>query len=96
VRKVPTPSGPFGFQLYFENLGPDNLGCTIFNSLGVVEAILVSRSLEERTPPGPAHAFAQRLLTRRVTVFCADRSLLTLRILEKTNDEYCADRKTFW
>ena len=91
MRKVPTPSGPFPFQLYFEDLGeideiclealkrqsllpsypapirierfvekefktalryedlgPDNLGCTIFNSLGAVEAILVSRSLEEQ------------------------------------------------
>ena len=91
MRKVPTPSGPFAFQLYFEDLGeideiclealkrqsllpskpapirierfvekqfktalryedlgPDNLGCTIFNSLGAVEAILVSRSLEEQ------------------------------------------------
>jgi hypothetical protein len=95
VRKVPTPSGPFPFQLYFEDLGeidgiclealkrqsllpsepapirierfvekefkaplryedlgPDNLGCTIFNSAGAVQAILVSRSLEEQnTPP---------------------------------------------
>src|SRR5262245_37694969 len=85
VRKVRTPSGPFPFQLYFEDLGeideiclealkrqsllpsspapirierfvekefktalryedlgPDNLGCTIFNSLGAVEAILDS------------------------------------------------------
>jgi Zn-dependent peptidase ImmA (M78 family) len=91
VRKVPTPSGPFPFQLYFEDLGeideiclealkrqsllpskpvpirierfvekqfktalryedlgPENLGCTIFNSSGAVEAILVSRSLEEQ------------------------------------------------
>jgi hypothetical protein len=91
MRKVRTPSGPFGFQLYFddlseideiclealktqpllpsapapirierfvekqfrtalryEDLGPDNLGCTIFNSSGAVEAILVSRSLEEQ------------------------------------------------
>jgi hypothetical protein len=91
VRKVPTPSGPFAFQLYFEDLGeiddicldalkrqsllpstpapirierfvekefktalryedlgPDNLGCTIFNSSGAVEAIVVSRSLEEQ------------------------------------------------
>ena len=91
MRKVRTPSGPFPFQLYFEDLGeideiclealkkqsllpsnpapirierfvekefktalryedlgPDNLGCTIFNSLGAVEAILVSRSLEEQ------------------------------------------------
>ena len=91
MRKVPTASGPFPFQLYFEDLaeideiclealerqsllpsnpapirierfvekefktalryedlGPDNLGCTIFNSSGAVEAILVSRSLEEQ------------------------------------------------
>jgi hypothetical protein len=91
MRKVPTPSGPFAFQLYFddlgeideiclealksqsllpskpapirierfvekqfrtplryEDLGPDNLGCTIFNSSGGVDAILVSRSLEEQ------------------------------------------------
>jgi Zn-dependent peptidase ImmA (M78 family) len=91
MRKVRTPSGPFAFQLYFddlseideiclealktqsllpsapapirierfvekqfrtalryEDLGPDNLGCTIFNSSGAVEAILVSRSLEEQ------------------------------------------------
>ena len=91
MRKVPTPSGPFPFQLYFEDLaeidkiclealkgqsllpdkpapirierfvekqfktslryedlGPENLGCTIFNSSGGVEAILVSRSLEEQ------------------------------------------------
>ena len=91
MRKVPRPSGPFPFQVYFddlgeideiclealkrqsllpskpapirierfvekqfrtplryEDLGPDNLGCTIFNSSGAVEAILVSRSLEEQ------------------------------------------------
>jgi hypothetical protein len=91
VRKVPTPSGPFPFQLYFEDLGeideiclealkrqsllpsgpapirierfvekefktplryedlgPDKLGCIIFNPSGAVEAILVSRSLEEQ------------------------------------------------
>jgi len=91
VRKVRTPSGPFPFQLYFEDLGeideiclealkrqsllpptpapirierfvekefktalryedlgPDNLGCTVFNSFGAVEAILVSRDLEEQ------------------------------------------------
>jgi hypothetical protein len=91
VRKVPTPSGPFPFQLYFEDLGeideicldalkrqsllpsspapirierfvekefhttlryedlgPENLGCTIFNCLGGVEAILISRFLEEQ------------------------------------------------
>jgi hypothetical protein len=91
MRKVRTPSGPFAFQLYFddlseideiclealktqsllpsapapirierfvekqfrtalryEDLGPDNLGCTIFNSSGAVKAILVSRSLEEQ------------------------------------------------
>jgi hypothetical protein len=96
VRKVPTPSGPFPFQLYFdlaeideiclealerqlllpsnpapirierfvekefktalryEDLGPDNLGCTIFNAAGRVAAILVSRSLEEQNTI-PAH-----------------------------------------
>ena len=48
MRKVPTPSGPFPFQLYFEDHGPENLGCTIFNSSGAVEAILVSRLLEEQ------------------------------------------------
>jgi Zn-dependent peptidase ImmA (M78 family) len=91
MRKVPTPSGRFAFQLYFddlgeideiclealktqsllaptptpvrierfvekqfrttvryEDLGPENLGCTIFNSSGAVEAILVSLSLEEQ------------------------------------------------
>jgi hypothetical protein len=91
VRKLPTPSGPFPFQLYFEDLGeideiclealkrqsllpskpvpirierfvekefktpliyedlgPENLGCTIFNALGGVEAILISRFLEEQ------------------------------------------------
>ena len=91
MRKVPTPSGPFPFQLYFEDLseideiclealktqcllpsrpepirierfvekqfktaviyedlGPEHLGCTIFNTSGAVEAILVSRSLEEQ------------------------------------------------
>jgi hypothetical protein len=91
MRKVPTPSGPLPFQLYFEDLGeideiclealksqsllpskpapirierfvekqfktalqyedlgPDNLGCTIFSSSGAVEAILISRFLEEQ------------------------------------------------
>jgi hypothetical protein len=91
VRKVQTPSGPFAFRLYFEDLGeidkiclealrsqsllpsepapvridrfvekqfkaplryedlgPKHLGCTIFNSSGSVEAILVSRLLEEQ------------------------------------------------
>jgi hypothetical protein len=91
VRKVQTPSGPFAFRLYFEDLGeidkiclealtsqsllpsepapirierfvekqfkaplryedlgPEHLGCTIFNSSGAVEAILVSRLLEEQ------------------------------------------------
>jgi hypothetical protein len=83
MRKVPTPSGRFAFQLYFddlgeideiclqaikrqslwierfvekqfrtalryEELGPDILGCTIFNSSGAVDAIVVSRSLEEQ------------------------------------------------
>jgi len=91
MRKVPTPSGRFAFQLYFEDLGeideiclealkkqsllpstpapirierfvekqfhaplryedlgPDHLGCTIFTSSGTVQAILVSRFLEEQ------------------------------------------------
>jgi hypothetical protein len=91
MRKVPTPSGRFAFQLYFddlgeideiclqalkrqsllpptpapvrierfvekqfrtalryEDLGPDILGCTVFNSSGAVDAIVVSRSLEEQ------------------------------------------------
>jgi hypothetical protein len=91
MRKIPTPSGRYPFQLYFEDLGeideiclealktqsllpsnpapirierfvekqfktaliyedlgPGNLGCTIFNSSGRVEAILVSRFLEEQ------------------------------------------------
>jgi hypothetical protein len=38
----------FKTALRYEDLGPDNLGCTIFNSLGAVEAILVSRDLEEQ------------------------------------------------
>ena len=82
MRKVPTPSGRFAFQLYFddlgeideiclqalkrqsllrstpvrierfvekqfrtalryEDLGPDILGCTIFNSSGAVDAAVV-------------------------------------------------------
>ena len=91
MRKVPTPSGPFPFQLYFEDLGeideicfealkrqsllpsspapirierfvekefktalryedlgPDNLGCIVFNPSGAVEAIVISRFLEEQ------------------------------------------------
>jgi hypothetical protein len=91
MRKIPTPSGRYPFQLYFEDLGeideiclqalkaqsllpaspapirierfvekqfktalryedlgPEGLGCTVFNSSGAVEAILVSRSLEEQ------------------------------------------------
>src|SRR5246500_3192287 len=38
----------FKTALRYEDLGPDNLGCTIFNSLGTVEAILVALSLEEQ------------------------------------------------
>jgi hypothetical protein len=128
MRKVPTPSGRFAFQLYFddvgeideiclealktqsllaptptpvrierfvekqfrttvryEDLGPDNLGCTIFNPWN------------NRTRLQPAGEFDQLLLTRRVTDFCTDRSLsaITFLIVEKTNAEYCADRKTF-
>src|SRR6266478_4167120 len=91
MRKIPTPSGRYRFQLYFEDLGeideiclkalktqsllpsnpapirierfvekqfktaliyedlgPGNLGCTVFNSSCGVEAILVSRFLEEQ------------------------------------------------
>ena len=91
MRKVSTPSGPFPFQLYFEDLGeideicfealkrqsllpsspapirierfvekefktalryedlgPDNLGCIVFNPSGAVEAIVISRFLEEQ------------------------------------------------
>jgi hypothetical protein len=140
VRKVPTPSGPFPFQLYFEDLaeideiclealerqsllpfnpapirierfvekefktalryedlGPDNLGCTIFNSSGAVEAILVSRSLEEQ------NTIPARRRVRSTVAHEAGHGLLhgslfieaTFRILEKTNGAYCADRKTF-
>jgi hypothetical protein len=38
----------FKVPLRYEDLGPENLGCTIFNSTGIVEAILVSRLLEEQ------------------------------------------------
>jgi hypothetical protein len=38
----------FKTALRYEDLGPENLSCTIFNSSGAVEAILVSRSLEEQ------------------------------------------------
>jgi hypothetical protein len=91
VRKVKTPSGPFSFRLYFEDLGeideiclealrsqsllpsepapvridrfvekqfkaplryedlgPEHLGCIVFNASGAVEAIVVSRLLEEQ------------------------------------------------
>jgi hypothetical protein len=91
MHKIPTPSGRYPFQLYFEDLGeideiclealktqsllpasptpirierfvekqfktsliyedlgPGNLGCTVFDSSGAVEAIVVSRSLEEQ------------------------------------------------
>jgi hypothetical protein len=91
VRKVKTPSGPFSFRLYFEDLGeideicsealrsqsllpsepapiridrfvekqfkaplryedlgPVHLGCIVFNPSGAVEAIVVSRLLEEQ------------------------------------------------
>ena len=38
----------FKAPLRYEDLGPGHLGCTIFNSLGAVEAILVCRMLEEQ------------------------------------------------
>ena len=40
----------FKTALIYEDLGPGNLGCTIFNSSGTVEAILVTRFLEEQNP----------------------------------------------
>jgi hypothetical protein len=138
VRKVPTPSGPYPFQLYFEDLGeideiclealkrqsllpskpapirverfvekefktalryedlgPNNLGCTVFNSRGGVEAILISRFLEEQDTPPARDELGRLSLRRRGTVFCTDRSLLILRISDKTNGEYCVERKTF-
>jgi len=94
VRKVPTPSGPFPFQLYFEDLGeideiclealkrqsllpskpapirierfvekefktalryedlsPDNLGCTIFNSLGALSVANVAETEHALSAP---------------------------------------------
>jgi hypothetical protein len=98
MRKVPTPSGPYPFQLYFDDLGPDNLGCTIFNSSGAVQAILVSRSLEEQnTTPG-------RRRVRSTVAHEAGHGLLhgplfaagTSPELEKTNGASCAGRKTSW
>src|SRR6516162_580156 len=52
---------------------------------------------KNRTRRQRAGEFAQLLLTRPVTVFCTDHSLLrvTFRFAEKTNDEYCADQKIF-
>ena len=38
----------FHAPLRYEDLGPDHLGCTIFTSSGTVQAILVSRFLEEQ------------------------------------------------
>jgi hypothetical protein len=38
----------FKTALIYEDLGPGNLGCTVFNSSGTVEAIVVSRFLEEQ------------------------------------------------
>src|SRR5260370_246455 len=110
MRKIPTPSGRYPFQLYFEDLGeideiclealkmqsllptrpapirierfgekqfktaliyedlgPGNLGCTVFNSSGAVEAILVSGSWRNRTQSQPAEGFAQLSLTKPVT-----------------------------
>jgi hypothetical protein len=52
---IPTPvrierfvEKQFKPPLIYEDLGPNNLGCTIFNSSGAVEAIVVSRYLEEQ------------------------------------------------
>jgi hypothetical protein len=145
MRKVATPSGPFPFQLYFEDLGeideiclealktqsllpsrpapirierfvekqfktalryedlgPENLGCTIFNSSGAVEAILVSRFLEEqntiparrRVRSTVAHEAGHGLL--HGSLFTEANFLNPLDgTVEKNNDEYYADRKTF-
>ena len=145
MRKVATPSGPFPFQLYFEDLGeideiclealktqsllpsrpapirierfvekqfktalryedlgPENLGCTIFNSSGAVEAILVSRFLEEqntisarrRVRSTVAHEAGHGLL--HGSLFTEANFLNPLDgTVKKTNDEYYADRKTF-
>src|SRR5260370_26107118 len=53
---------------------------------------------KNRTRLQPADAFAPQLLTRRVTVFCTERSLsrITFRISEKINGAYYADPTTFW
>src|SRR6516162_10068965 len=52
---IPTPirierfvEKQFKTALIYEDLGPGNLGCTVFNSSGTVEAIVVSRFLEEQ------------------------------------------------
>lgn len=145
MRKVATPSGPFPFQLYFEDLGeideiclealktqsllpsrpapirierfvekqfktalryedlgPENLGCTIFNSSGAVEAILVSRFLEEQNTI-PARRRVRSTVAHEAGHGLLHGSLFTEATflnpldgtVEKTDDEYYADRKTF-
>jgi hypothetical protein len=60
-------------------------------------AILVARSLEEQNTIPRADELVRLSLMKQVTVFCTDRFLsrVTLRFVEKTNDEYCADQKIF-
>src|SRR5262249_50121284 len=108
MRKIPTPSGLYPFQLYFEDLGeideiclealktqsllpsnpapirierfvekqfktaliyedlgPGNLGCTVFNSSGAVEAIVVS--------PGPGGT-EHNLSPQKGSLDCRSRS----------------------
>jgi hypothetical protein len=118
VRKLRTPSGPFPFRLYFEDLGEidkiclealksqslllaepgpikierfvekqfkaplryedlgrENLGCTIFNSSGTVEAVLVSRLLEEQQNSITARRRVRSTIAHEAGhVFCTDRS----------------------
>ena len=118
MRKVPTPSGPFPFQLYFEDLGeideiclealktqsllpsrpepirierfvekqfktaliyedlgPEHLGCIIFNTSGTIEAILVSRSLEEQNTIPARRRVRSTSLMKPATACCTERFL---------------------
>jgi hypothetical protein len=146
MRKVPTPLGPFPFQLYFEDLGeidaicldalktqsllpswpapirierfvekqfktalryedlgPETLGGTIFNSSGAVEAILVSRSLEEQ------NTIPARRRVRSTVAHEAGHGLLHGPLFAEVNfpnpqegpvgkiiDSSYADQRTFW
>ena len=122
MRKIPTPSGRYPFQLYFEDLGeideiclealktqsllpsnpapirierfvekqfktaliyedlgPGNLGCTVFNPSGAVEAIVVSRSLEEQ------NTTSARRRVRSTVAHEADHGLLHGPLFMETN-----------